>query len=58
MATIKEIAKEAGVSPSTVSIVLGGKSVERKISEGTQEKILAIAKQRGYRVNIAARGRW
>jgi len=55
MATIKEIAKFAGVSPSTVSIVLGGKSEERKIPAVTQKKIFNAASQLGYRANVAAR---
>jgi len=55
MATIREIAKAAGFSPSTVSIVLSGKADERKISENTKAKILDVAHQLGYRVNVAAR---
>ena len=39
MVTIKQIAQEVGISSSTVSIVLGGKAAERKISTATQEKI-------------------
>ena len=55
MATIKEIAKETGFSPSTVSIVLRGKSVVRSISEKTTEEILEAAHRLGYRANLAAR---
>ena len=55
MATIKEIAKEAGTSPSTVSIILGGKAEQRKISQATQEKVLEAAARLGYKPNIAAR---
>ena len=40
MVTIKQIAQEVGISSSTVSIVLGGKAAERKISTATQEKFL------------------
>ena len=43
MSTIKDIAKEAGVSIATVSIVLNGKGKERKISKETQSRIYAIA---------------
>ena len=53
--TIKEIASKAGFSPSTVSIVLSGKSSARKISESTKTKILDTAKKLGYRANVAAR---
>ena len=43
MVTIKEIAQKAGISPSTVSIVLGGKAAQRKISSKTQKRIFDIA---------------
>ena len=43
MVTIKQIAQEVGISSSTVSIVLGGKAAERKISTATQKKIFAAA---------------
>ena len=55
MATIKQIAQEVGISSSTVSIVLGGKAAERKISTATQEKIFAAAARLGYQPNMAAR---
>ena len=55
MVTIKEIANIAGVSPSTVSIVLNGRSHERKISEQTKANVLSVAGQLGYRANVAAR---
>ena len=55
MTTIKEIAKISGFSPSTVSIVLSGKSDERRISEKTKSKILDAARQLDYRVNVSAR---
>ena len=55
MVTIKEIAQEVGISSSTVSIVLGGKAAERKISTATQEKIFAAAARLGYQPNMAAR---
>ena len=55
MATIKEIANEAGVSPSSVSIVLSGLSEERKISIETQDKIMKAARKLGYAPNIMAR---
>ncbi len=54
MVTIKQIAQEVGISSSTVSIVLGGKAAERKISTATQEKILR--RRHGcYQPNMAAR---
>ncbi len=56
MITVKEIAKLAGVSPSTVSIVLNNKSKERKLSEETVSKVLAVAQKHGYRPNVQAVG--
>lgn len=55
MVTIKQIAQAVGLSPSTVSIVLGGKAEQRKISAETQRRILDAASELGYRPNIAAR---
>lgn len=49
---IKDIAKIAGVSISTVSYALNGSS---RISEKTREKILAIAKELNYIPNAAGR---
>lgn len=50
--TIKDIAKEVGVSYQTVSKALRGKGV---INEETAEKIKKIAKEKGYVPNFAAR---
>lgn len=55
MATIKDIAKYAGVSPSTVSIVLNGQADERKISETTQQRVWEAVRALEYRPNISAR---
>lgn len=55
MATIREIADEAGVSVSSVSIVLSGHAEERRISRKTQERILEAARKYGYAPNIMAR---
>jgi len=52
MTTIKEIAKKAGVSPSTVSRTLRGQG---RISPKTRERILRIAKELGYSPNVSAR---
>lgn len=54
MVTIKEIAREANVSPTTVSLILNNKSKERKISAKTQERVLEIAKRMGYLPNLQA----
>ncbi len=52
MAGIKDIAKSAGVSISTVSYALNGSS---KVTEETRKKILAVAKELNYIPNAAAR---
>ncbi|WP_308467233.1 LacI family DNA-binding transcriptional regulator [Rathayibacter soli] len=52
MATIKDIARAAGVSPMTVSNVLNERP---HVSEATRSKVLATMKNQGYRVNVAAR---
>lgn len=50
--TIKDIAREAGVSPQTVSRAINSKG---EISPQTQERILQIADRLGYRPNSIAR---
>lgn len=56
MVTIKEIAREANVSPTTVSLILNRKSKERKISPQTEKRVLEIAKRLGYLPNLQAVG--
>jgi DNA-binding LacI/PurR family transcriptional regulator len=51
--TMTDIAKECGVSQSTVSLVL---SNNPRISEDTRSKVLAAIQRTGYRPNIHARG--
>lgn len=50
--TIKDIAKIAGVSYSTVSRALSGSA---EVSEETRLRILDICQENGYRVNVLAR---
>jgi DNA-binding LacI/PurR family transcriptional regulator len=50
--TILELAKLAGVSDATVSMVLTGKG---RVSPTRREQILELARQHGYRTNPAAR---
>lgn len=52
--TIYDIAKEAGVSPSTVSRILRGGS-GHVYPETTQKRVIEIARRLGYRANAAAR---
>ena len=49
---IGEIARQAGVSRSTVSYVLSGK---RQIGESTKARVMAIIDQAGYRPSATAR---
>ncbi len=52
MVGLKDIAKEAGVSISTVSNVLNGKS---NVGEATKERVLAICKEMSYYPNTASK---
>lgn len=54
--TLKNIADHLGVSVTTVSRVLNGKSVTYRISKETQKLILDTAKDLNYSVNQLARG--
>ncbi len=52
--TSRDVAKEAGVSQSLVSLILNNKS-DKKIKPETRERVLAVAKELNYRVNVNAR---
>jgi LacI family transcriptional regulator len=54
--SLKDIAREAGVSVTTVSFVLNGKAEENRISNSVAEKIKKIISARKYKPNIVARG--
>lgn len=51
--TIKDIAKQAGVAPMTVSRAVNG---QRGLSERTRKRILAIVRRSGWRPSMQARG--
>ncbi|MFH2127068.1 MAG: LacI family DNA-binding transcriptional regulator [Pseudomonadota bacterium] len=53
-ATVKDIARAAGVSVTTVSLALRDKETNR-ISSATREKVLSIANALNYHPNLAAR---
>ncbi len=55
MATLKDVAKLAGVSATTVSIVINGKAQERRISKETQDRVFTAVKQLNYKPNLNAR---
>ena len=52
MATIKDIARIAGVAPSVVSRALNNKY---GVKESTRQRIVEIARELGYYPNSAAR---
>lgn len=54
--TIKDIARLARASPSTVSAVLSGTWQARRISESTADRIRHVAREQGFSVNRQARG--
>ncbi|NMM94596.1 LacI family DNA-binding transcriptional regulator [Bifidobacterium oedipodis] len=49
--TLRDVAKEAGVSPMTASNALHGKP---GVKESTRAKVLAAAKKLNYRINLTA----
>lgn len=55
-ATIYDIARLSGASPSTVSAALGESWRTRRIAEATVETIRRIAAEQGYSANMQARG--
>ncbi|MEG1926140.1 MAG: LacI family DNA-binding transcriptional regulator [Ruthenibacterium sp.] len=50
--TIRDIAKKAGVSHTTVSLVLNSKN--NRVSQATKDKVIAIAKEMNYSPNQIA----
>ena len=54
-ATQTDIARRAGVSQATVSLVLNGRTEEARISEETRNRVLAAIKEVQYVANVAAR---
>ena len=55
MVTIRDVAKAAGVSVATVSIIMNDKAKEHSIPETTQDKINSIIRELGYQPNLSAR---
>ena len=54
--SLKDIAEKAGVSVTTVSLVLNGRAKDMKISEAMARKILALGEKMNYRPNHFAKG--
>lgn len=53
--TLKEIARLAGVSVSTASLVLSGKGSERRISAAVEARVREVAQQKDYSPNLLVR---
>lgn len=54
-ATASDVARRAEVSRSAVSLVLGGRAKDARLSEETQERIRKAAEELNYRPNAAGR---
>jgi LacI family transcriptional regulator len=54
--TLADVARRAGVSPTSVSLVLSGRGREMRISHSVEERILKAAEELGYRPNIVSVG--
>ncbi|RIQ21243.1 LacI family transcriptional regulator [Jiangella rhizosphaerae] len=50
-----DIARAAGVSQATVSLVISGGAASDQIAESTRQAVLAAAAELGYSANVAAR---
>ena len=55
-ATIRDVARLAGVAPSTASRVLSGKELQIPVTEKTRRRVLAAAQSLDYRRNRLATG--
>lgn len=55
MPTIKDVAAAAGVSPTTVSLVMNGHGPENRIPKETIERVHAAMRELGYQPNLSAR---
>ena len=52
--TLRDVARRAGVSMSTVSLVVNDKA-EARIGEGTRQRVQQAVNELGYRTNVLAR---
>jgi DNA-binding LacI/PurR family transcriptional regulator len=55
MASLSDVAREAGVSLTTASLVLNRPKQPNRVSEGCSERVRAVAKRLGYVPNYHAR---
>lgn len=54
--TLADVARAAGVSSPTASLVLSGRGQELRISEAVQQRVREVATELGYRPNIVSVG--
>ncbi len=54
--TLHDVAREAGVSAMTVSVVINGTGSNTRVSDNTRSRIVAAAERLRYRPNAYARG--
>ncbi|MBC8138066.1 MAG: LacI family DNA-binding transcriptional regulator [Fibrella sp.] len=54
VATLADVAREAGVSKNAVSVVLNGAKASTRVSDGTRQRILEAAERLQYRPNTSA----
>ena len=52
--TLLEVAAQAGVSKITASMILNGSRSNTRVSPSTRERVLAAAREMGYRPNLIA----
>lgn len=52
--SLKDVARMAGVAPSTVSFVLNGKARQMRISDELATKVMAVVKKTGYQPHHVA----
>lgn len=53
--SLEDISKELGVSKTLISFVMNGRSEEKRVSKEMTEKVLAKAKEMGYKADYLAR---
>lgn len=54
--TLAEVAKRAGVSPTTASLVLSGRGRQLRISQSVEQRVIEAAEELQYRPNIVSVG--
>ncbi len=55
--SIKDVARESGVSPTTVSVILNGRWEEFRIAPATRDHVVATARRLGYHATRSAKPR-